>query len=99
MLVDERNPRSATFQLAKLAKHVRLLPDAGLLDVLADVERLLFDCRADVNADQGELFGGGERRLDMLLTGCQQVSWRLGSAISLHYFSHVDDVARATVAV
>ena len=26
MLFDERNPRSATFQLAKLAKHVRLLP-------------------------------------------------------------------------
>ena len=29
MLFDERNPRSARFQLAKLAKHVRLLPDAG----------------------------------------------------------------------
>ena len=64
MLVDERNPRSARFQLAKLAKHVRLLPDAGLIDVLAEVERLLHDCRADVDADQGELFGGGERRLD-----------------------------------
>jgi uncharacterized alpha-E superfamily protein len=99
MLVDERNPRSATFQLAKLAKHVRLLPDSGLLEVLADVERLLYDCRADVDADQGELFGGGERRLDALLTGCQHVSWRLGYAISLHYFSHVDDVPRATVGV
>ena len=43
MLVDERNPRSAGFQLAKLAKHVRLLPDAGLIDVLADVEQLLHD--------------------------------------------------------
>ena len=50
MLFDERNPRSARFQLAKLAKHVRLLPDAGLLDVLADVERLLDDCRSDSTA-------------------------------------------------
>ena len=72
MLVDERNPRSARFQLAKLAKHVRLLPDAGLIDVLAEVEQLLHDCRSDVDAEQGELFGGGERRLEALLTGCQQ---------------------------
>ena len=28
-LVDERNPRSARFQLAKLAKHVSLLPVPG----------------------------------------------------------------------
>jgi uncharacterized alpha-E superfamily protein len=97
MLVDERNPRSARFQLAKLAKHVRLLPDAGLLDLLAEVEQLLHDCRSDVNADQGELFGRGERRLETLLTGCHDVSMRLGSALSLRYFSHVDDVPRATV--
>ena len=96
MLVDERNPRSAKFQLAKLAKHVRLLPDAGLIDVLPEVEQLLHDCRSDVNADQGELFGA-ERRLETLLTGCQHVSMRLGSALSLRYFSHVDDVPRATV--
>src|SRR5258706_2393035 len=53
MLVDERNPRSARFQLAKLAKHVRLLPDAGLIDVLPEVEQLLHDCRADDAAAQG----------------------------------------------
>jgi hypothetical protein len=28
---------------------------------------------------------------------CQQLSVRLGSALSLHYFSHVDEVPRATV--
>src|SRR4029077_21238701 len=38
LLVDERNPRSAVFQLAKLAKHVRLLPDAGLTDVLTEID-------------------------------------------------------------
>jgi uncharacterized alpha-E superfamily protein len=97
MLVDERNPRSARFQLAKLAKHVRLLPGADLIDVLAEVEQLLHDCGSDVDADQGELFGRGEDRLEALLTGCQHVSRRLASALSLRYFSHVDDVPRATV--
>jgi hypothetical protein len=45
------------------------------------------------------LFGGGERRLEALLAGCQRVSVRLGQALSLRYFSHVDDVPRATVGV
>jgi uncharacterized circularly permuted ATP-grasp superfamily protein/uncharacterized alpha-E superfamily protein len=99
MLVDERNPRSIRFQLAKLAKHVRLLPDAGLIDVLAEVEQLLDDCRSDAETGQGELFGRGERSLETLLTGCQNLSMRLGSALSLRYFSHVDDVPRATVGV
>jgi len=99
MLVDERNPRSARFQLAKLAKHVRLLPDAGLIDVLAEVEQLLHDCRPDTDANQGELFGAGERRLEALLTRCQHVSRQLGSELSLRYFSHLDDVPRATVGI
>ena len=93
MLVDERNPRSATFQLAKLVKHVSLLPDAGLIDVLADMEQLLHDCRSDINTEQGELFGRGEQRLETLLMGCQNISLRLGAALSLRYFSHVDDVS------
>jgi uncharacterized alpha-E superfamily protein len=97
MLFDERNPRSARFQLAKLSKHVRLLPDAGLIDVLAEVEQLLQDCHSDVDAVQGELFGSDEPRLEALLAECQRVSMRLGSALLLRYFSHVDDVPRATV--
>ena len=97
MLVDERNPRSARFQLAKLAKHVRLLPDAGLGDVLAEMDQLLYDCRADVNASQAELFDRSKPRIEALLAGCQHVSSRLGLALSLRYFSHVDDVPRATV--
>jgi uncharacterized circularly permuted ATP-grasp superfamily protein/uncharacterized alpha-E superfamily protein len=99
MLDDERNPRSVRFQLAKLAKHVRLLPDSDLLDVLADVDRLLLACRSEGAAGQAYLFDGGERRLGALLTDCQRVSLRLGSALSLRYFSHVDDVPRATVGI
>jgi uncharacterized alpha-E superfamily protein len=99
MITDERNPRSARFQLVKLAKHVRLLPDAALIDVLADVDRLLRDCRSAVDADQGELFDPVEPRHEALLMGCQDVAVRLGSALSLRYFSHVNEVPRATVAV
>src|SRR5262249_41562670 len=47
VLYDERHPRSARFQLAKLAKHVRLLPDANLIDVLSEIDRLLEACQAD----------------------------------------------------
>ena len=35
LLFDRRNPRSAAFQLAKLANQVRLLPEAGLAELLA----------------------------------------------------------------
>jgi uncharacterized alpha-E superfamily protein len=98
MLIDERNPRSACFQLAKLVKHVRLLPNAGLVDGLADMDQVLLECRAGANGgQQGELFAGGERRLEALLAGCQRVSARLGHTLSLGYFSHVNDVPRATV--
>src|SRR4029079_9679466 len=40
LFYDERNPRSAMFQVAKIAKHVRLLPDADLVDIIRDVERV-----------------------------------------------------------
>jgi uncharacterized alpha-E superfamily protein len=99
MVVDERNPRSARFQLTKLAKHVRLLPDAGLVEEVSEVDRLLDDCRADIDRHQGELFEGGEPQLAALLTGCQRFSVRLGYALSLSYFSHVHDIPRATVGV
>src|SRR5439155_19369188 len=97
MLIDERNPRSASFQLGKLAKHVRLLPDANMIEVLAEVEQLLHSCCVDVDADQGELFGGDQWRLDAMLTRWQQVAQRLGNELSLRYFSPVDDVPRPTV--
>ena len=65
LLFDERNPRSAMFQLAKLAKHVRLLPDAGVIDVLARSGAAARRLPRRRDAEQGELFGtasGGSRR-------------------------------------
>ena len=61
------------------------------------MEQLLHDCRSDIDTEQAELFGRGEQRLEALLLGCQNVSLRLGAALSLRYFSHVDEVPRSTV--
>ena len=72
----------------------------ALIDVLAEVERLLHDCRADVDARAGRVVrprrasARGAARRD-----ASSVSVRLGSALSLRYFSHVDEVPRATVGV
>jgi uncharacterized circularly permuted ATP-grasp superfamily protein/uncharacterized alpha-E superfamily protein len=100
VLFDERHPRSARFQLAKLAKHVRLLPDAGanLIEVLSEVDHLLDACHA-VDMEQGELFVISEGSLEHLLTGCQYLVSRVSDALTLRYFSHVDELPRPTVAV
>jgi hypothetical protein len=57
LLFDGRNPRSAAFQLGKLAKHVRLLPEADLSDLVAELDRTVASCRGD-DPWQGRLFGG-----------------------------------------
>jgi uncharacterized alpha-E superfamily protein len=97
VLFDERHPRSARFQLAKLSKHVRLLPDANMTEVLSEVDRLLVACRA-TEERHGELAEGAQSQSPLLI-GCQRVVSRASDAITLRYFSHVDELPRATVAV
>jgi uncharacterized circularly permuted ATP-grasp superfamily protein/uncharacterized alpha-E superfamily protein len=97
VLFDERHPRSGRFQLAKLAKHVRLLPEANLIDVLGEIDRLLDACRAG-DGEQGELFGD-DRSLPSLLVGCQRLASSVSDALTLRFFSHVDGLPRATVGV
>ncbi len=82
-----------------LAKHVRLLPESGLLDILDDLDRLFDDCGADRDGQQIELFAGDQRLLDALLTQCQHRRDVTGSALSLRYFSHIHEVPRATVGI
>ena len=96
VVFDERHPRSARFQLAKLAKHVRLLPDANLTEILSEIDGLLAACGA-VDADQGELFAQ-DQSIDQLLIGFDRLSVRVSDALTLRYFSHVDEVPRATAA-
>jgi len=97
IVFDERNPRSAHFQVGKLAKHVRLLPDAPMGDLVADLDRVLTACRA---ADHGGIdITGRGRSIEPLLTSFERSAARLSDTLTLRYFSHVDDVPRSTVAV
>jgi uncharacterized alpha-E superfamily protein len=103
LLFDRQNPRSAAFQLLKLAKHVRLLPDADLHDLLSALERA---CEAHSTWDhessqpphmhsQGELFPTPDTATDFL-RDAEALALRSSDAIALRYFSHVYESAHAT---
>ena len=96
ILFDDRNPRSAHFQTSKLAKHVRLLPDAPLGDLVAELDRIVTNCRS---TDTGSDIVGRARTLAPFLENVDRVADRLSDTLTLRYFSHVDDVPRVTVAV
>lgn len=98
LLLDSQNPRSQAFQLAKLAKHVRLLPGMQPTDVaelLRDIDRLLAVV-ASGDRTQGELFSR-HAVLDNIIGQGQQIATGLSDALTLRYFSHVYDLPRATV--
>jgi uncharacterized circularly permuted ATP-grasp superfamily protein/uncharacterized alpha-E superfamily protein len=98
LLFDRQNPRSAAFQLLKLAKHVRLLPDADLQDLLSALERA---CEAHSAAhapntiSQGELFPTPDTATDFL-RDAEALALRSSDAITLRYFSHVYESPHAT---
>ncbi len=90
LVFDPRNPRSAHFQLAKLAKHVKSLPaaDSGdLAAILDDIERL---CLVGSGADtsQGHLFADAQGPSN-LVGACERVALGVSDALTLRYFSHV----------
>jgi len=90
LLFDAHNPRSALFQIAKLDKHVKLLPGADLGELTAtraDIEQLLVACHAP-DSTQRELFRRSAP-VDDLLVACQQTAHRLSDALTLRYFSHI----------
>jgi uncharacterized circularly permuted ATP-grasp superfamily protein/uncharacterized alpha-E superfamily protein len=86
LLLDERNPRSAMFQVARLDKHVRLLPDANLVDVLHEIDRVR---RAARPARSTPLFDPAPA--ESLPRACEQLALTLSDALTLRYFSHVYD--------
>jgi uncharacterized alpha-E superfamily protein len=104
LLFDRQNPRSAAFQLLKLAKHVRLLPDADLHDLLSALEHA---CQAhwvhhsashaaSTHAySQGELFPTPDTVTDFL-RDAESLALRSSDAITLRYFSHVYESPHAT---
>jgi uncharacterized circularly permuted ATP-grasp superfamily protein/uncharacterized alpha-E superfamily protein len=94
LLFDGRNPRSAAFQLSKLAKHVPLLPDADLQALATGLERLAE--RRMVEPETLELFPHEDMIADFLESS-EQLALHLSDALTLRYFSHVYEPARATL--
>jgi uncharacterized alpha-E superfamily protein len=94
LLFDGRNPRSAAFQLSKLAKHVPLLPDADLNALVTGLERLAK--RRMAEPETRELFPHTDMIADFLESS-EQLALHLSDALTLRYFSHVYEPARATL--
>lgn len=95
LLFDERNPRSAMFQLTKLDKHVRLLPSAGVMDIVDDIESL---CRVGLSVGRSLPHPGRDpEAVRTLAESSGRLAASLSDALTLRYFSHVYDVPRATV--
>jgi uncharacterized alpha-E superfamily protein len=105
LLFDRQNPRSAAFQLLKLAKHVRLLPDADLHDLLSALEHACVVHSASASHShssmsgpshaQGELFPTPDTVTDFL-RDAESLALRSSDAITLRYFSHVYESPHAT---
>ncbi len=97
LVFDRHNPRSAVFQLAKLAKHVRLLPDARFDDILLALDRACAASSAPTGAQQ-ELFDR-DVNVEGFLAHCESLALLLSDALSLRYFSHVYEPTRATAVI
>jgi uncharacterized circularly permuted ATP-grasp superfamily protein/uncharacterized alpha-E superfamily protein len=95
LLFDARNPRSAAFQLGKLAKHVPLLPGGDLGELGARLERLSEASTADL--DLLQLFPRADT-IGEFLTDCDEAALQLSDALTLRYFTHVYEPAHATLA-
>jgi uncharacterized alpha-E superfamily protein len=94
LLFDRRNPRSAVFQLSKLRHQVDLLPEAGFDDLLAELSALTAICRG--REDDGAGVSADPRALLPFLRSCEKAGLGLSDALTLRYFSHAYEPARAT---
>ena len=94
LLFDPKNPRSAVFQISKLAKHVPLLPDPDLAAALPALQRLS-DARLGEPVS-GDLFPSADV-LQEFLQASEQVALQLSNALTLRFFSHVYEPSRATL--
>lgn len=87
LLFDVRNPRSAAFQLAKLAKHVPVLPghEPGTLEARLD----------EIAAPREVLPAPGA--ITEYLATTEQITMQVSDQLTLRYFSHVYEPAYATL--
>jgi hypothetical protein len=84
------------FQLSKLAKHVRLLPDAALVSAAADIDYVMRACQL-ADGDRLKLISGAAALTD-LLSASHRLALRLSDALAQRYFSHAYDLPHATSA-
>ena len=95
LLFDRRNPRSAAFQLAKLAKQVRLLPECRTSTTWSrEIGRGAGDVPHRRARDGRPLLRPGA--LEEFLRRSERLALRLSDALTLRYFSHVYETALAT---
>jgi uncharacterized alpha-E superfamily protein len=86
---DERNPRAALFQVAKLEKHVQRLPDAQMFDVVDLIDRV--QVAALRRADDHPALFDADGAAGWLPETCEQLAFALSDALTLRYFSHIYD--------
>lgn len=96
LVIDELNPRSLVYQLARISEHISHLPKSSEDAARAPEQRLALDLLTKVQlADVGEMAavgGGGERvALQSLLSDLISELPRLSELISRHYFSLSDE--------
>jgi uncharacterized circularly permuted ATP-grasp superfamily protein/uncharacterized alpha-E superfamily protein len=86
LLFDSRNPRSAAFQLSKLAKHVPLLPGEGLEGITSHLRELSSPRQALTLPSA----------IAEYLETAEHVALQLSDLLTLRYFTHVYEPAHAT---
>jgi len=91
LLFDPSNPRSAVFQLAKLAKHVPLLPDADLSAIVTTLATL--SVQRTGGPATGELFPHADS-LTTFFESSEEIAKRLSDALTLRYFSHAYETSQ-----
>jgi uncharacterized circularly permuted ATP-grasp superfamily protein/uncharacterized alpha-E superfamily protein len=87
LLFDRRNPRSAAFQLAKLAKHVPQLPGGDLGDLGASLGALSMAQEALPQI----------QTIESYLSTADALARQTSDLLALRYFSHVYEPAHATL--
>ncbi len=94
LVFDQSNPRSLSFQLAKLAKHVVLLPEASLGPFATRLNGAA-NLPGTPDQAQGALFERDDSVEAFLRESARTVA-ELSDALTLRYFSHAYELAQAT---
>ena len=94
LTADQRNPRAAAFQLARLAKHAKALPGGGMTDMAVALQHSAEACETR-DVWQGELFGGAHS-LEAVLEDAETLALSLSNELTLRFFSHVYEPTHST---